>query len=40
MLFGRLAFEAEQLADFDLHGEVASRPDVGAPFGKQQIDFR
>ena len=39
LLLGRLALQAHQLADFDLHRQVAGRPDIGAAFREQQIDF-
>ena len=32
--------QAQQLADILLHREVARRPDVAAPLGEQQVDFR
>ena len=40
LFLGRLAVEAQQLANLDLHREVARRPDVAAAFGEQQVDFR
>src|SRR5688500_17982196 len=40
LLLSRLFLHAEQLADLDLDGEVAGRPDVRAAFGEQKINFR
>jgi len=31
--------EFENTAHIDLHGQIASRPDIGPSFGEQQIDF-
>ena len=38
--FARPLGEAEDLPAFDLHGEIAGRPDVATAFGEQQVDFR
>ena len=38
-LLAWLAFQPKQFADFDLNREVAGRPNVAAPFRKQQVDF-
>jgi hypothetical protein len=35
----RSLVEPQDLAAFDLHGEVAGRPDVGAALGEQQVDL-
>ena len=39
-LLARPLAQAQYPPDRDLHRQVAGRPDVGAAFGEQQIDFR
>src|SRR3546814_9286702 len=39
-LFGRALGQSQNAADFNLDSQISRRPDIGAAFGKQEIDFR